>query len=250
MPCSAASATASELGAPTATRIGAPATGGLLHELEREAPAHAEHVTGEREPAVEQRPADDLVHRVVAPDVLPDEHELARGREQAGRVQAAGALERRLDELVGEADEESRGTRGPAARVEHGRADGDLLERALAADAARGARVEAARARVARERAGDVDGVGGEVRGRVDGARRVDERLAEQEAQRELLVVARRPHGHRERPAVDADLQRLLDGHGVLAAVVQDEEGVRAAVAHEGGGHAHRVSGRLRPAVV
>jgi hypothetical protein len=51
-------------------------------------------------------------------------------------------------------------------------------------------------------------------------------------------------------PAVDADLQRLLDGDGVLAAVVQDDEGVRATVAHGGRGHPHRVSGRLGPAVV
>jgi len=74
--------------------------------------------------------------------------------------------------------------------------------------------------------------------------------LGEQEAERKLLVVARRPHGHRERPAVDADLQRLLDGDGILAAVVQDDEGVRAAVAHEGSGHAHRVSGRFGAAMV
>ena len=210
MPCSAASATASELGAPDGDEDRGARAGRLLHELEREAPAHAQHVTCEREPAVEQRPADDLVHRVVAPDVLPDDDELARGREQAGGVQAAGALERRLDELVGEADEEIAWDARPGGGVEHGRADGDLLECALAADAARRARVEAARARVARERAGDVDGVGGEVRGRVDGARRIDERLAEQEAQCELLVVA----GVRmvtESAAVDADLQRLLD---------------------------------------
>ena len=45
--------------------------------------------------------------------------------------------------------------------------------------------------------------------------------------------MAGRPHGHRERPAVDADLQRVLDRDGVLAAVVEDDEGMRAAVAHE-----------------
>jgi hypothetical protein len=153
-------------------------------------------------------------------------------------VKAAGALERRLHQLVGEAHEDVARDERPGRRVQPGRADGDLLERALAADAARRARVEAARARVARQRAGDADGVGGEVGGRVDGARRIDERLAEQESERELLVVARRPHSHRERPAVDPDLQRLLDGDGVLAAVVQDDEGVRAAVPHDGSGHA------------
>ena len=48
------------------------------------------------------------------------------------------------------------------------------------------------------------------------GARGVDQPLAVQEAERELLVVARRSHRHRERRAVDADLQRLLDRDLVL----------------------------------
>jgi hypothetical protein len=43
-----------------------------------------------------------------------------------------------------------------------------------------------------------------------------------QEAQRQLLVVAGRAHGHGERGAVDADLQRLLHRHGVELAVVLD----------------------------
>ena len=40
----------------------------------------------------------------------------------------------------------------------------------------------------------------------------VDQALAVEEAERQLLVVAGRPHRHRERRAVDADLERLLDG--------------------------------------
>ena len=35
--------------------------------------------------------------------------------------------------------------------------------------------------------------------------------FGEQESERELLVVARRPHRHGHRRAVDADLERLLD---------------------------------------
>ena len=52
--------------------------------------------------------------------------------------------------------------------------------------------------------------------------RLVDQPLAVEEAERQLLVVAGRPHRHRDRPAVDADLERLLDGDLVLEAVVAD----------------------------
>ena len=51
----------------------------------------------------------------------------------------------------------------------------------------------------------------------------VDETLAEQEAEGELLVVAGRAHGDRQRLAVDADLHRLLDGHLVGLAVALDD---------------------------
>ena len=55
----------------------------------------------------------------------------------------------------------------------------------------------------------ELDGVGGEVggRARVDGV----EPLADREAERQLLVVPGRAHGHRDRLAVDPDLERLLD---------------------------------------
>ena len=43
-----------------------------------------------------------------------------------------------------------------------------------------------------------------------------------QEAERQLLVVAGSPHRHRERPAIDADLERLLDGDLIGPAVVDD----------------------------
>ena len=41
------------------------------------------------------------------------------------------------------------------------------------------------------------------------------EPFGEREAESELLVVAGRPHGHRDRPAADPDLERLLDGDDV-----------------------------------
>src|ERR1700756_615674 len=86
----------------------------------------------------------------------------------------------------------------------------DLLERALAAHATRRGRVEPPRARVARERALDLDYVRRAVPGRPRRARTVDQALAEQESERQFLVVARRAHRHRERLAVDPDLERLL----------------------------------------
>ena len=94
--------------------------------------------------------------------------------------------------------------------------DRHLLERALAAHAARGRRVERARAGLVQQRAGDLDRVARELGGRPGGARAVDQPLAVQEPERELLVVARRAHRDRERRAVDADLERLLDRDLVL----------------------------------
>src|SRR5215207_1671719 len=49
--------------------------GGLLHELERQAAAHAEDAVVQRQQPVEQGAADDLVHRVVAADVLAYEQQ-------------------------------------------------------------------------------------------------------------------------------------------------------------------------------
>ena len=165
-------------------------------------------------------------------------------------MQAAGALEARLREPVGERGEQRAGDARPGGQ--RAALDGDLLERALAADAARRASCRsAARARVARAAAASTStmlaarsAVGPAARGASISP------SPSRKPSGELLVVAGRPHRHRQRLAVDADLQRLLDGDGVLAAVVEDDEGVRAAVAHEGSGHTHRVSGRFRPAVV
>ena len=70
----------------------------------------------ERDAAGEQPRADDLVERVVAPDVLAQDDELARrASNSAGGVQAARALEARLHEPVGQPGEQvARRPRGPA----------------------------------------------------------------------------------------------------------------------------------------
>src|SRR4249920_2349648 len=53
--------------------------GRLLDELEGQPAAHAQHAGVQRDEPVEEGPADDLVHRVVAPDVLADEQQVALG---------------------------------------------------------------------------------------------------------------------------------------------------------------------------
>ena len=68
----------------------------------------------------------------------------------------------------------------------------------------------------------DLDGVDREVLGQARRARAVDEPLAVEEPERQLLVVAGRAHRDRERRAVDADLERLLDGDEVVLAVAHD----------------------------
>src|SRR4029079_9882238 len=83
-------------------------------------------------------------------------------------------------------------------------------------------RIETARTGIARERPGDLDGVDREVLGQARRARAVDEALAVEEPERQLLVVAGGAHRDRERRAVDADLERLLDGDEVLLAVAHD----------------------------
>ena len=70
--------------------------GRLLHELEREAPADAQNRAREREHFLAERPADDLVHRVVSTDVLAQAEKLPVDVEEAGGMEAAGRLEGRL----------------------------------------------------------------------------------------------------------------------------------------------------------
>ncbi len=106
-----------------------------------------------------------------------------------------------------------------------GRVDRHLLQRPLAADAARRRRVEAPRARIAQQRPAHVHDVRGEVPGRAGLVRAVDQPLAEQKAERQFLVVTGRAHRDRQRRAVDADLQRLLDGDLVALAVALHDRG-------------------------
>ena len=174
----------------------------------------------EGEPVVDQRPADHLVHRVVAADVLAGENQFARGVEQAGRVEAAGLLEGGLTEAVGQRGEQP--ARDDWPRAGRRRRDRDLLDRPLAADPARARRVEAPLAGITEQRPLDLDHVRGMVGCRAGPMGSIDQPLAVKESQRQLLVVAGGAHRDRQRPAVDANLERFLGGDEVLTAVVLD----------------------------
>ena len=75
---SAASAIASDVGAPTPDENRRARHRRLLHELEGQPAADAQDVPVQRQQPVAQRAADDLVHRVVAPDVLAGEERARR----------------------------------------------------------------------------------------------------------------------------------------------------------------------------
>ena len=129
--------------------------------------------------------------------------------------------------------------------VDPRRRDGDRLERALPADAAGRRGVEGAldeaQVRVGRV---DLDDVRGEVFGRPgrDGL----ETLRQAEPERELLVVARRPHRDGDRLPVDADLERLLDGEPVLLDFAAGEPPHRGLPRRVRPRRAHAVSLRTR----
>jgi len=156
--------------------------------------------------------------------VLPQTHQLTVGGEQSGRVQTSGSIE---DLLAG--------TQPLRQSVERGRVDPDRIvgdgvpgqgaygvDAGLAADAAGAGRVEVP-GRIDRRRRDpfgedhfqDVEvGVAAVLGGR-DVRRAADQALGEQEPERQVDIVARGTHGHRERAAVDPDFQWLLGDQGV-----------------------------------
>jgi alpha-1,2-mannosyltransferase len=201
----------------------------LLHQFERRPAADQQRVPGQRKPAREQRPPDHLVDRVVPADVLADGDQLTGRGEQPRGVQPAGTGEHplRLTQPV----RQRRQDRGGEPRLISGqrglREHADVSDGRLAAHPARRGRHEVApRARGNRHprrelHVGDVADLvlvmvvmpaGGAIAqlDLGDVRRRRDDRLARQEACRELDVIAGRPHSHRQRGAVHPDAQRLL----------------------------------------
>ena len=168
--------------------------------------------------ALEERPADDLVHRVVASDVLAHARELAVGVEEPGRMQPAGRRERALrleqprrqrrDDVERDLERalDPRRARPRPPRSRPSRRRRTTTRCRSAAGAARG-RSRPPRPRPCSPR--DRPGARAEI-GR--------EPLREAEPERELLVVPRRPHRDGDRLAADADLERLLDRDDVALA--------------------------------
>ena len=169
-----------------------------------------------------QRPADHLVHRVVPAHVLAQHQQRAVGCEQPGRVQPASAGEHALG-LAQPVRQGSQHLRGDPHRVGGdvvAGLDPDRLDALLAADAA-GAGGQEVPLRPAGiggpfdvpwERCGGQRDIGHILVAHPDLPRagRVNQALAEQEARRQVDVVARGPHGHGQRDPADPDLQRLL----------------------------------------
>ena len=81
-----------EVGAETAARMGMPSANGLQGHLEADAAAEQGHQAGEVS-FLEERPADDLIHGVVAPHVLGQQKKGAVGSRQGHAMGAAGLLE-------------------------------------------------------------------------------------------------------------------------------------------------------------
>ena len=227
-----AASTARLEGAPTAHSTGMPATAAFWTSSNEARPETSATELAERRRAGEHAVADDLVERVVAADVLAHERQLAVGREQPGRVQPAGALERPLRgaQALGQlADDHRRDDRSFAQWL-----GGDLdgVDRGLAAHAAGRRHAEVALHQIGLERPPEVhrdDVVGllaeldvGAVLDLGELERRSQEALGVQEARGELEVVAGRAHrdcdAHRllARPR-GADLERLLTGEAVAA---------------------------------
>ena len=140
IPCSRASAIASEDGAPTPTRIGQPATAAFWTSSNESRPLTQRIRPRERDEAVEQRPPDHLVHRVVPPDVLARGEQVARAASKSPvacsppvRAKPGCAASSRS----GSAASSSRGTHAAPAR-RGGACTATSSQRAPAADAARG----------------------------------------------------------------------------------------------------------------
>ena len=130
------------------------------------------------------------------------------------------SVEARLAEAVRQVGQQLARHYGPGRQRRH--IDRHLLDRTLATDPARRRGVEAALLDGAAQLPFHVHRVRGEVFGEPDLPRPVDQPLAVEEPQRQLVVVPRRAHGHGDRLAGHAYFERLLDSDRVEHAVALD----------------------------
>ena len=190
----------------------APGDGRLLHELEREPPADAEDRPRERQEALAVGPAEDLVHRVVPADVLP------HAASSPSTSNSPVAWSPPVSAKVACAARAGRGAPRRAEAARRGRSRSAAHR--PPPPRARPSRRRRRRTRC-RRTAGPLESDPGASTSTTFAARSPDGRaaaadpLGEAEAERKLLVVAGRPHRHRDGRAVDADLERLLDGEAI-----------------------------------
>ena len=199
----------------------------LLHELERRPARHLQDGPPQRQPALAQRPAHDLVHGVVPAHVLAQAQQLAGGGEQSRRVHPARLAEQSLvvEESLGERQQHlGVDERFDRLGREVGRAP-HLVDRVHAAHPAgaahRGGPGGPGRRDIRRE--GHREGVVILLGPTADGGAVADlgqviavpyRPLGDQVSGGEIHVVARGAHRDDERLAADPDLERLLDGEG------------------------------------
>ena len=185
---------------------------GLLHELEGETPAHAEHLVRKRKEPLGRTPSRrPCPSRCGGP--RPHGRRGARRSNRTARSRAGRPWPRRSAEppATGRAAR-PRARPGRRARSRPG---------ALPRRRPRGRPCRRPHRRTRCRSSGSsrskstssfdlhVDHVGGEIGRRVGGHGR--DSLGTKESERQLLVVAGGAHGHGDRPAVDPDLERLLD---------------------------------------
>ena len=230
MPRSRASSTASDDGAPTATSIGQPATAAFCTSSNESRPLTQSTCSRERQQPLAERPADDLVERVVPADVLAQAEQRAVARRRgpvACRPPVAANAACAARKASGQRGDELAATR--RSPLDARRLDGDRLERALAADAAGGRRVEAAREpRRVEPRRVELDRVRGEVVREPRARRRAAlPRGAKPSASSSSWPGVRIVTATGR--AVDPDLERLLDRDDVRSVVaVRDADDVDA----------------------
>ena len=222
---------------------GQPATAAFCTSSNDSRPLTQRIEVAQRQPARLERPADDLVERVVPADVLTHAEQRAARVEQAGRVQTARRRQRPLAPR-GAVREATTGAPPTPAACSRPAAPRPRSPRALPSRrrrTTRSCRSSAAaapgRSPARRARPCSRPGRAGS-RGR-DGA----QPLGEREAECELLVMARGAHGHRNRTAADADLERLLDRHDIDRVACRYPDDIDAARGIRHRPHAENIAG-------
>ena len=225
MPAASAVRTARAVGAETATSVGMPAIGRLLHHLDRD-PAGEEQQAIAAGDAAPRHRADQLVERVVPADILADEHDALAAAPERGGMDGVGlAIERleRRQRLHGGHDLVGREDADPPPTVATGRIASARLsmpQRPQPVGPAMWRRrsrkrggpglaraTSGARSRRPRATTCEVADLGG----------RGDDALGQGEADGEVLEISRRRHHHGVGAAVIGEGDRHLLGDSALA---------------------------------